>query len=85
MIINCLLIRYLPPYTSFVMTRNGEWDSRNCEIKKNKEKNFAEYLIFSLRSYLAIFIIIVCITEKDKMNEDPLNFDVLNIIFEVIR
>ena len=44
-----------------------------------------ECLIFSQLSYLAIFIILICITERQKMEEDPLNFNVLNVTIEVIR
>ncbi|KAE8125960.1 hypothetical protein FH972_020720 [Carpinus fangiana] len=43
-----------------------------------------ESLMLSQLSYLAMFIILICITERHKMKEDPLNFNVLNITIEVI-
>ncbi|KDO61957.1 hypothetical protein CISIN_1g0458091mg, partial [Citrus sinensis] len=75
---------YLPPYTSFWPSRNREGDSRNFKEKKNKKKTFVQNFIFSQLSYLVIFIILVCITERDKMKKDPLNFNVLNVTIEVI-
>lgn len=53
-------------------------------MKKTRGK-VTENLIFSQLSYLTIFIILVCITERKKLKEDPLNFNVLNIVLEVIR
>ncbi|CAL9211780.1 unnamed protein product [Musa hybrid cultivar] len=35
-------------------------------------------------SYIAIFIIAICITERRKMTRDPHNFSTLKLIFEVI-
>ncbi|KAF7154235.1 hypothetical protein RHSIM_Rhsim01G0112600 [Rhododendron simsii] len=68
---------YLPPRTSFFPPR---------EEKSTKTKNkFVDYLLFSKLSYLAIFITLICITERDKLKEDPLNFNVLNITLETIR
>ncbi|GLT97419.1 hypothetical protein SLE2022_149860 [Rubroshorea leprosula] len=74
-----VIMMYLPPYTSFIPI---DKDKRNQE-KKRKAK-FVENLIFSQLSYLAIFVILICITERKKIKEDPLNFNVLNIVIEVI-
>lgn len=35
-------------------------------------------------SYLAIFVMLICITERDSMATDPLNFNVFSILFEVV-
>ncbi|PKI38401.1 hypothetical protein CRG98_041181 [Punica granatum] len=43
-----------------------------------------ECLNLSQLSYLIIFIILICITEREKLKTDPLNFNVLNITIEVI-
>lgn len=71
--------RYLPPYTTFLPVRKEEDDA------KRKRKSAVECLVFSQLSYLAIFIILVCMTESKSLKEDPLNFNVLSITLEVIR
>ncbi|PON35665.1 Cation transporter [Parasponia andersonii] len=43
-----------------------------------------ENYIFSQISYLVIFIIVLCITERRSIKEDPVNFSILNITIEVI-
>ncbi|XP_057492031.1 cation transporter HKT1;3-like [Actinidia eriantha] len=74
-----VVMMYLPPYTSFLPIKDD-----GKERKKKSGGQIVENLIFSQLSYLAIFIILVCITERKKMKEDPLNFNVLNIVVEVI-
>ncbi|CBI40133.3 unnamed protein product, partial [Vitis vinifera] len=74
-----VVMMYLPPYTSFLPIKeicNGG--------RKRRRGKIVENLIFSQLSYLAIFIILICITERKKMKDDPLNFTVLNIVIEVI-
>lgn len=58
--------------------------SENVQIRKPR-KILMESLIFSQLSYIAIFVILICITERQKMKEDPLNLNVLNIVIEVVR
>jgi len=75
-----LFNRYLPPYTTFLPVR----DHRVNDVKRD-QKSLVECLVFSQLSYLVIFIILICITERQSLKEDPLNFNVLNITLEVIR
>ncbi|KAJ3707869.1 hypothetical protein LUZ61_011574 [Rhynchospora tenuis] len=79
------VMMYLPPYTSYVpITNNAETSSgessKENEIKSRKLEN----LIFSQLAYLVIFVILICITERESMRTDPLNFNVSNVVFEVI-
>ncbi|KAL3745829.1 hypothetical protein ACJRO7_014868 [Eucalyptus globulus] len=80
-----VVMMYLPPYTSFLPAKEGERLPGNREGKEPKKnyKLLLENLKFSQLSYLAIFIVMVCITERKKVKEDPLNFNVLNIVVEV--
>ncbi|XP_014503627.1 sodium transporter HKT1 [Vigna radiata var. radiata] len=73
-----VIMMYLPPYTTFLPVRKEEDDA------KRKRKSAVECLVFSQLSYLAIFIILVCMTESKSLKEDPLNFNVLSITLEVI-
>ncbi|XP_061989517.1 sodium transporter HKT1-like [Rosa rugosa] len=77
-----IVMMYLPPYTSFLPAKKN-LQPHNQRRKKRRGK-LMENLIFSQLSYLTIFIILVCITERKSLKEDPLNFNVLNIVLEVI-
>ncbi|KAJ0081941.1 hypothetical protein Patl1_12309 [Pistacia atlantica] len=79
-----VVMMYLPPYTLFLPRIYQEKDSGNCKPKENEKKGFVESLILSQLSYLVMAIIIICITERDNIENDPLNFNVLNITLEVI-
>lgn len=76
--------RYLPPYTSFIPIK-PELEKNPEEFEKKKKRRIVENLIFSQLTYLVMFIILICITERKKLKDDPLNFNVLNITVEVIR
>ncbi|KAI6691452.1 hypothetical protein NL676_028280 [Syzygium grande] len=82
-----VVMMYLPPYTSFLLAKGGQELPGNGERRKPKRSYqlLLENLVLSQLSYLAIFIIMVCIIETKKIKEDPLNFNVLNIVVEVIR
>ncbi|KAL0337150.1 UNVERIFIED_CONTAM: putative cation transporter HKT6 [Sesamum calycinum] len=79
-----VVMMYLPPYTSFLPIKRDEQSQLESEGKEKRREKFADNLIFSQLSYLVIFIILICITERKSMKEDPINFSVLNIIVEVI-
>ncbi|KAJ9548269.1 hypothetical protein OSB04_020812 [Centaurea solstitialis] len=80
-----VVMMYLPPYTSFLpLWAKGNSQRNSDQRKKKSKKVMLENLLFSQLSYLVIFIILVCITEREKIKQDPLNFNVLNIVVEVI-
>ncbi|ONI27079.1 hypothetical protein PRUPE_1G066800 [Prunus persica] len=80
-----VVMMYLPPYTSFLPIKDDDQNPlQPQERRKTRRGKVVENLIFSQLSYLAIFIVLVCITERKQMKEDPLNFNVLNIVIEVI-
>ncbi|XP_050259683.1 sodium transporter HKT1-like [Quercus robur] len=81
-----VVMMYLPPFTTFIPpnVHVHEEFPENGKQSQNRKKTFMECLIFSQLSYLAFFIILICITERQKMEEDPLNFNVLNVTIEVI-
>ncbi|CAI0628034.1 unnamed protein product [Linum tenue] len=51
---------------------------------KNNSNRFMENVVVSQLSFLAIFVVLICITERHSMKEDPLNFSIFNIVLEVI-
>ncbi|KAL2503251.1 Sodium transporter HKT1 [Forsythia ovata] len=79
-----VVMMYLPPYTAFLPVKRDEQSPLECEGKKRRRKRIAENLVFSQLSYLVIFIILICITERKGIKEDSINFSVLNIVIEVI-
>ncbi|KAL0344939.1 UNVERIFIED_CONTAM: putative cation transporter HKT7 [Sesamum radiatum] len=79
-----VVMMYLPPYTSFLPIKRDGQSQLESEGKKKPRETFADNLILSQLSYLVIFIILICFTERKSMKEDPINFSVLNIIIEVI-
>ncbi|KAA8535717.1 hypothetical protein F0562_030720 [Nyssa sinensis] len=79
-----IVMMYLAPYTSFLPIEDHKEESRDDKKSIKQRKKIVEHLLFSQLSYLVIFIILICITERQKLKEDPLNFNVLNITIEVI-
>ncbi|XP_076956204.1 sodium transporter HKT1-like [Bidens hawaiensis] len=80
-----VIMMYLPPYTSFLPLSANKSGKRNSDQRKKKNKRvILENIVFSQLSYLVIFIILICITERRNIKDDPLNFSVLNIVIEVI-
>lgn len=82
-----LIFRYIPPYTSFLPTEEDGEASSSWENgqRGSKRRGWAKRLQLSQLSYLVICIVLICIIERKKMSQDPLNFNVLNIVIEVIR
>ncbi|KAE8653175.1 hypothetical protein Csa_019812 [Cucumis sativus] len=80
---------YLPPYTSFMPIKSIEEEENEMEgnrkrRSRTKRAKFMDNFVFSQLSYLIIFTFIICITERHNMKQDPLNFNIFNIVFEVI-
>ncbi|KAL4384148.1 hypothetical protein GQ457_15G024450 [Hibiscus cannabinus] len=70
---------YLPPYATFLFLKD-EKEEKNLQRKKERMRKKGVSNI----AYLSIFVLLVCITERGKITEDPLNFNVLNIVIEVV-
>ncbi|KAB5514696.1 hypothetical protein DKX38_028602 [Salix brachista] len=83
LIILCLATRYLPPYTSFMPVKQ-QVISENGQKCKNRRKSLVQCLLLSPLSILAIVVILICVSEREKLKKDPLNFNVLNITMEVV-
>lgn len=67
------------PLTEENEKKEGDDDSENG--KKRKKSG----LFVSQLSFLAICVFLISITESQKLRQDPLNFNVLNITLEVVR
>ncbi|RCV35307.1 hypothetical protein SETIT_7G230500v2 [Setaria italica] len=77
-----VLMMYLPPYTTwFPFEENSTTRDHSTESQGIR---FLKSTVLSQLSYLTIFVIAICITERRKLKEDPLNFNVLSIIVEVV-
>lgn len=74
-------IRYLPGYTSFL--HNYEDPYSKAKERDNSRRLLKDW-VFSQLSYLAIFLMLICITEREAMTTDPLNFNVFSILFEIV-
>ncbi|XP_022755514.1 probable cation transporter HKT7 [Durio zibethinus] len=80
-----VVMMYLPPYTSFILMNEQQYPSSSETSKEiNTRGKIVESIILSQLSYLAIFVILICISERRKLKDDPLNFNVLNIVVEVV-
>lgn len=75
--------RYLPPYTTwFPFEENSKRDHYSADSQGIR---LLKSTVLSQLSYLTIFVIAICVTERRKLKEDPLNFNVLSIVVEVVR
>ncbi|KAJ6839266.1 putative cation transporter HKT6 [Iris pallida] len=80
-----IVMMYLPPYSTFLPIKDDGSTMLAHEKEGVKEKNLLKDLSLSNLSYLVIFVVVICITERRALSADPLNFNVLNIVFEVTR
>ncbi|MQM03607.1 hypothetical protein Taro_036397 [Colocasia esculenta] len=83
-----VVMMYLPPYTAFMPVGNDHDHAHSGDQPEKDETAqgvpIGENLIFSQLSYIAVFTILICITERKKLSQDPLNFNVLSIVIEVV-
>ncbi|XP_042440848.1 probable cation transporter HKT6 isoform X1 [Zingiber officinale] len=78
------VMMYIPSYTYFVPLRERDlWNSIKSQY--NETKMLRRSLHFSLICFPIIFVFLICITEREAFSTDPLNFNIFNVIFEVIR
>ncbi|KAI3496319.1 hypothetical protein L1887_38676 [Cichorium endivia] len=83
-IVLIVTMMYLPAYTYFLPREDKHLPlTVNACIKEQKRSSIG-FLLLSPLPILVIIIMLICIIESDNMQKDPLNFSVLNIIFEVI-
>ncbi|ESQ38530.1 hypothetical protein EUTSA_v10028595mg [Eutrema salsugineum] len=78
-----ILMMYLPPYTLF-MPFTEETNEKGEDDSENGKKRKKSGLFVSQLSFLVVCIVLISISEREKLRRDPLNFNVLNITLEVI-
>lgn len=70
----------------------GDCGDGDCsgEVKEEEKKGsgkgeWMKYLLLPQAAYLVIFVVLICLTERRHLREDPLNFNALTVAFEVAR
>nr|BAE44385.1 high-affinity potassium transporter [Phragmites australis] len=77
-----IVMMYLPSSTTFAPPNRD--DKRKDDKVVPKRRSLVQNLAFSQLGCNIIFVMVVCITERRRLRNDPLNFSTLNMIFEVI-
>eukprot|EP00252_Welwitschia_mirabilis_P005980 TRINITY_DN16597_c0_g2_i3.p1 TRINITY_DN16597_c0_g2~~TRINITY_DN16597_c0_g2_i3.p1 ORF type:complete len:573 (-),score=25.41 TRINITY_DN16597_c0_g2_i3:211-1848(-) len=68
-----IILMYIPAYPLYCKSE----DEHCSKIEVDKR-------VLKDATYLLIPVFLLCITERDKVVSDPLNFKILNIVFEVV-
>ncbi|KAJ8447424.1 hypothetical protein Cgig2_019418 [Carnegiea gigantea] len=77
-----VVMMYLPSNASFLPI--GDQQEEASENRGGSKNTIVENIILCPLAYLAIFIFVICVTERKSMRDDPLNFSLLNIVVEVV-
>ncbi|CAN6464540.1 unnamed protein product [Victoria cruziana] len=82
-----VVMMYLPPYVFLVPLSAVKTikDNHNGSSKEKKKRGgfIRQYLLLPQAAYLVVFVVLVCIIERKQLRQDPLNFNVFNIVFEL--
>ncbi|KAF7010748.1 hypothetical protein CFC21_025120 [Triticum aestivum] len=79
-----VLMMYLPPYTTWFPFEGNSSTKDHPKHEEARGIKLIKSTILSQLSYLTIFVIAICVTEREKLKEDPLNFNLLSIVVEVV-
>ncbi|PWA92928.1 sodium transporter HKT1 [Artemisia annua] len=84
-IVLIVTMMYLPAYTYFLPREDkGNFSHTGNNRNKAPKTSSIGFLLLTPLPFWVLVIMLICITENENMQKDPLNFSVLNIIFEVI-
>ena len=75
------VFRYMLPLTTFAPP-NGDGKTEDEKVVPKHESLLLNYF---RSSGVISSVIVACITERRRLRNDPLNFSMFNMIFEVIR
>ncbi|KAF7010744.1 hypothetical protein CFC21_025118 [Triticum aestivum] len=78
-----VLMMYLPPYTTWFPFEESS-GVKDHPTEETPGVRLLKSTALSQLSYLAIFIIAICVTERENLEENPLNFSLLSIVVEVV-